>query len=178
MVQNIPYDFSASSSTGGSMKYPYQVLYENTGVCGEKSVLLAYLLRGLGYDVVLFDFKPEKHMAVGIKSPAEYSFLGSGYAFVESTKPSIITDSEGTYGGGEQLVSVPGILHVSNGRAMTTLSEEYADVTTWRTDYSQMNQIGEKYGRVLDAYEYGIWKTYRDQWMSINNKYGIEVITR
>jgi len=37
------------------------VLYEDKGVCGEKSLLLAYLLRELGYGVVLFEFKPENH---------------------------------------------------------------------------------------------------------------------
>lgn len=69
LVQNIPYDYSKLGTVSTNVRYPYEVLYENTGICEEKSLLLTYLLRELGYGIVLFEFKQENHMAVGIKSP-------------------------------------------------------------------------------------------------------------
>ena len=44
LVQNIPYDWD-NYYTGELGKYPYEVLYQNKGVCGEKSQLIIFLLR-------------------------------------------------------------------------------------------------------------------------------------
>jgi hypothetical protein len=127
LVQQIPYDYSRLYSTNFKGRSPYEVLYENKGVCGEKSKLLAYLLRELGYGVVLFEFSSENHMAVGIKSPVQYSYKNSGYAFIESTSPTIPTDSEGDYVGAGKLTSTPQIIQVSDGSSFSSISEEYQD---------------------------------------------------
>jgi predicted nucleic acid binding AN1-type Zn finger protein len=167
LAQQIPYDYAklnSISSTGqGKTRYPYQVLYENTGVCSEKSLLLAYLLRGLGYSVVLFNFDAENHMAVGIKSPVQYSYLNSGYAFIESAAPTIPTDSQENYVGAGKLTSAPQILQISDGSSMTTLSEEYKDAQT----FIQIESMSQSSGGMLDQTTYMVW-------MSLVNKYGIK----
>ena len=158
LVQNIPYDYSQLYSLNSDMSYPYGVLYQNTGVCSEKSVLLAYLLRELGYGVVLFEFNSENHMAVGIQSPSQYSYRNSGYAFIEATTPSIVTDSEGDYVGAGKLSSVPKIMKVSDGSSFSSISEEYYDAIT-------MNQFGNSGGTLSP-------EKYR-QWEILVWKYGI-----
>ena len=165
LVQNIPYDdakFSERNAGGnGETSYPYEVLYDNKGVCEDKSLLLAYLLRGLGYDIVLFDFSSEKHMAVGIKSPIQYSYINSGYAFIESTVPSIPTDSQGDYIGVGKLTSTPQIIRISDGSTFTSISGEYQDFVVFnqleneaknqdgmlpQEQYYESHAIAEKYG--------------------------------
>jgi hypothetical protein len=149
LVQNIPYDYSKLNSLSTDVRFPYRVLYENTGICEEKSLLLAYLLRELGYGVVLFEFKSENHMALGVKSPAQYSYKNSGYAFIESTTPSIITDSQGDYVGAGKLTSTPQIFQISDGSSMTSISEEYQDSISY-------NQLGT--GRTLAPVQYKQWE--------------------
>lgn len=93
-VQTIPYDQDkldrrTSGLSGATEKttYPYEVLYENTGVCQDKSYLVYELLKELGYGVAIFLFpNPEdNHMAIGVKCPFEYSNYESGYCFIETT---------------------------------------------------------------------------------------------
>jgi hypothetical protein len=150
LVQNIPYDYAKSDTVGTDVRYPYQVLYENTGICEEKSLLLAYLLRELGYGVVLFEFKTENHMAVGIKSPSQYSYINSGYAFIESTTPTIITDSQGNYIGAGKLTSKPQIIQINDGLSFLSISEEYQDSLTF-------NQFGDE-GGTLPPEKYRQWE--------------------
>jgi hypothetical protein len=150
LVQNIPYDYDRFyANRSGETRYPYQVLADNAGICSEKSRLMAYLLRELGYGVVLFSFETEQHMAVGIKSPAPYSFRDSGYAFIESTAPSIPTDSQGDYTGTGKLTSTPDIIRISDGRSFGSIAEEYADATAF-------NQFGD--GGTLSPERYRAWE--------------------
>jgi hypothetical protein len=160
IVQNIPYDHSVATPLffqTGFTRYPFLVLYQNAGICEEKSLLLAYLLRELGYGVVLFEFKSDNHMAVGIKSPVQYSYLNSGYAFIETTTPSIPTDSQGDYGTAGKLTSIPEIIPISDGDSFTSISEEYQDALL-------LNQIRDM-GTVLDDDHYS-------QWTFLEKKYG------
>ncbi len=161
LVQTIPYDMSIIlKSEEVGYRYPYEVLYDHTGICGEKSRLLAYLLKELGYGVVLFVFEEENHMAVGIKCPTEYSFKGSEYCFVESTTPSIITDSRGSYGFygmDTRLESQPEIVKVSDGRGLDSVKQEYNDARDWR------NLAETEY---LDSYYYYLYE-------KLSKKYGI-----
>jgi len=88
-VQEIPYDSAKADNILGGLeeppRYPYEVLYEQRGVCSGKSFLLVSLLRELGYGAVLFEYEEASHMAVGIKCPKEYSAYESGYCYVETT---------------------------------------------------------------------------------------------
>jgi hypothetical protein len=159
IVQNINYDWNGFKTGDINGKYPYEVLYTGSGVCSEKSELLAYMLRELGYGVVIFRFNVESHDAVGIRCPQSYSYQNSGYCFVESTTPSIITDSSGDYTGVGKLTSTPKELKISDGNSFDSVSEEYNDAITW-------NSISVM-GKVLDEYNY-------NKWLSLENKYGIE----
>ncbi len=99
-VQNIPYDSEKakvvlSSSiqsrisriTDNSFygRYPYETLYDDTGICTDKSYLEAAILRQMGYGVSLLTFNTAQHMAVGIKAPPGYGSFKTGYAYIETT---------------------------------------------------------------------------------------------
>ncbi len=159
-VQQIPYDTAKAEleSTGQRDRYPLEVLHDGQGLCGEKSVLLASLLRDLGFGVALFEFKPEQHMAVGIACPAGYDYAGTGYAFIESTEPSIITDSDGTYAGIGRLSSTPVVIPIASGSAFTGIGEEAADAKEWRSLQSM--------GKTLDEYHYA-------RYLLLKQKYGL-----
>lgn len=163
-VQNINYDKESITSGITTNKYPYEVLYTGCGVCEEKSELLAYLLRGLGYEVVIFTFKAEQHAAIGIKCPQKYSYRDTGYCFVETDKPSILADSSGEYFGvGNvnigKLTSMPTVVKICGGNSFDSVSEEYNDAIT----YNRIIGTGNK---VLSQSDYEKWK-----WLT--SKYGL-----
>lgn len=162
LVQTIPYDVNEAadvkSSTGIRGQYPYEVLYNDAGICQDKAFLLAYLLRGLGYGVILFDFPSQNHIAVGIKSPDQYSYEHSGYAFIETTTPSIPTDSEDSYIDVGKLASTPHLFPVSDGDSFSSISEEYQDAIT-------LNQL-ENTGGPLAPERY-------IEWQALVLKYGL-----
>jgi len=167
MIQKIPYDWNAFTSSSVSGKYPYEVLYTYTGVCSEKAELLAYLLRGLGYGISLFEFTTENHEAVGIKCPTQYSFRNTGYCFVESAQPSIITDDQENYVGVGKLVSTPSVIFISDGISFDSVSQEYNDAQQWLN----IQKLSSANGNILDSYNYNLW-------LSLVNKYGIEVASK
>ncbi len=157
MVQKIEY---ADYSFDTAAKYPYHVLYHQSGDCDEKSLLLAYLLRDLGYGVAVFEFEQESHMAVGIKAPDRYCYGKTGYAFIETTIPSIPTDSGGEYGGtGEKLTSNPKVFVVADGDSFEGIWREHADAAEW-------NKI-RGMGPELDQYTYGRYR-------NLAQSYGME----
>ena len=156
LVQQIPY---------GKIKnyqerrfYPYEVLYNQCGVCEDKSILLAFLLKELGYGVVLLEFETERHMAVGIKVPEEFSYKKTGYAFVETTKPNIISDCHCDYVNTGKLTSAPSIIPVSEGKTFNGVQEEYRDAGEWNDILAL--------GKILDQYHFS-----RFQYLA--NKYGM-----
>ena len=170
LVQQIPYDYNkfyrlSSSTSAGFEKtrYPYEVLYDGKGVCSEKSALLAYLLRGLGYGVVLFEFQTENHMAVGVKSPDLYAFRNTGYAFVEAAAPSIPTDDQADYVGAGKLISSPKLLAISDGTSFNSISEEFKDATM----FNQLQTLSKSSGGILD-------QNYYYMWMGLVQKYGLK----
>lgn len=167
LVQNINYDKASLTSGIMTNKYPYEVLYTGCGVCEEKSELLTYLLRGLGYEVVIFTFNAENHAAVGIKCPQHYSYWDIGYCFVESDKPSIITDSSGEYVGvGNvevgKLTSMPNVIKICDGISFDSVSEEYNDAITYE------NIIGNG-STILSQSDYKKWRWLTSKY-GINNK--------
>lgn len=140
--------------------FPYEVLYNQRGVCGNKSILLAAVLKGLGFGSALFLYESEFHMAVGIRAPKEYCYRKTGYAFIESTRPNLITDSERTYRDVGRLTSIPKVIPVSRGQAIGDLSEEAEDVI----EYQRILALGQ----VVDRATY-------DRWEQLNKKYGLEL---
>lgn len=159
MVQKIEY---ADYSFDTAAKYPYHVLYHQDGDCDEKSLLLAYLLRELGYGVALFEFEQESHMAVGIAAPDRYCYRDTGYAFVETTVPSIPTDAGGEYGdAGYRLASNPKVFVVAEGDSFEGIWREHADAVEW----NKIRGMGPK----LDSYAYG---RYRNLAQTYGMSYG------
>lgn len=89
VVQNIPYLQDENSSIFDQAlksRYPYEVLYDEKGVCGEKSNLLAFLLKELGYGTSIFYFPNENHEAVGILCSSR-DFKDTGYCAIDATTP-------------------------------------------------------------------------------------------
>jgi hypothetical protein len=165
MVQHIPYFWDRFNDPADTdWYYPYETLHHMRGVCADKSLLLAYLLDKLGYDVVLFDWNRDKggHMAVGVRCTGGYDYAGSGYAFIESTGPNIPTYVPDTYIGGLVLTPDPSIIHVSESGKALDLSEEYRDA-------GELQKL-ESMGQVLDSYHYG-------RWQALNRKYDLEYET-
>ena len=106
---------------------------------------------------MLFNYSTENHEAIGIKCPMEYSYLDSGYCFVETTNPTIVTDSEEEYIGVGKLTSSPEIYAVSDGKSFDSVAEEYNDYHTYKQLLSK--------GQTLSEADYVIWE-------HITNKYG------
>ncbi len=165
LVQNIPYGFQNVSYSEADYieKYPYGVIWEQMGVCGEKSDLLLFLLRELGFGTATFIFKKEDHRTVGIKCPDAYDFGNSGYCFVEVTSPKIITDNLSTYTGVGTLTDFE-VIGISDGIQLEGVEEEFADKNSY---YDLINKAKSKNG-ALDQDEYTLYN-------SILNKYGISV---
>lgn len=81
-VQNLQYvDDKVGTGYDEYPKFPLETLTDEGGDCEDSAILLASLLRELGYGTVLIQF--EDHMAVGVKG--EESILGSYYE-VEGTR--------------------------------------------------------------------------------------------
>jgi len=119
IVQDIPYKPSLDNVSvwkqALSSRYPYEVIYETQGVCGEKSDLLAFLLKELNYGVAIFYFSEENHEAVGIKCPFFKDFRNTGYCFIETTENYKI----GNYKFLEtfNVTSTPEIILISDGES-------------------------------------------------------------
>ena len=108
-------------------RYPYEVLSELEGVCGEKSELLVFILREMGYGVGFFYYPAENHEAVAVKCPKLHSVGRTGYCLIETTGPSIITDQEIEYIGVGKLKSKPEVIVVSEGKSIGYWWYEYWD---------------------------------------------------
>ncbi|MBU2612381.1 MAG: hypothetical protein KKB62_01525, partial [Nanoarchaeota archaeon] len=166
LVQNIPYNESQFVDFFGNdiriSRYPYQVLGEHQGSCEGKSELLAFLLKEMGFGVVLFYYPEEAHEAVGIKCPVERSYLRTGYCFVETTMPSPISYSDGFYlgiGGISKLSENPEFVMISRGISLSNNLEDYEDAKDLKKlvneiessgmlnafGESRFNQLREKY---------------------------------
>lgn len=91
----------------GRIRYPYETLWDGTGVCSDKSMLLAKLLIELGYGVTFFTFERANHIALGILAPAGMGSYRTEYAFVESTSYTPIGRIPDTYVGGIRLERNP-----------------------------------------------------------------------
>lgn len=167
LVQNIPFGNSNKSIRIGSLdfeyyRYPYEVLYENQGVCGEKSALLAFLLKELGYGSAFLYYVKENHEAVGIKCPLNKGIDGLDYCFIETTGPSVITDNETEYVSPGRLESIPEVIPISYG-----------------VSFGEKNFYESKDAKTLDkireqARTYGTINFIQNmQYQSLKKKYGL-----
>lgn len=147
MVQHLQY------GTGKEWEFPYTAVHLERGLCGDKSLLTAYLLKELGYDVVMFNWAD--HSAIGIKVIGPDSFRNTGYAYVETTRPTIPT----YYPFADNILmnKNPEILHISNGGKVIDFTDEQKDARLYATLLRYP---------VLEPYEY-------NKFMDLSNKYDI-----
>lgn len=168
LVQNIEYKesektFMLRGDEFNYSRYPYEVIYDMQGICGEKSELLAFLLRELGYEVAFFYHNKENHESIGIKCPVKNSLDNTGYCFVETTGPSIITDDLIEYVDGVMLESSPEVNLISKGMSLGDNLYEYKDAkdlgrirSKGESIFSKgkFEELKEKYG-LVEVYNLG-----------------------
>ena len=110
-IQTLPYE---TSGTLTAPKFPIETYTDGSGDCDDKSLLLAGLLAREGYSVALFYFKPESHMAVGIRG-YRCDYRDTGYGYVAVTNVSLVGVPEARLTGGVNLTSDPLVIPVANG---------------------------------------------------------------
>jgi hypothetical protein len=165
LVQNLEWGYSDKIVNFGSYKlnysrYPYEVLSDSRGLCGEKSELLAFLLKELGYGVAIFYNQQENHESVGVKCPLEKSWKETGYCFIETSGPSIITDDSIEYVNGLRITSEPQVMIISDGKSLEEDIPEYKDAETLAKLRTKLNQgtfnlfDGWKYERLRERYNF------------------------
>ncbi len=135
-VQSLPYETDGIQT---APKFPIETYVDGKGDCDDKSLLLAGLLAREGYSVSLFYFKPEAHMAVGVKGyGCEYK--DTGYGYVATTNLSLVGVFNGQLAGGINLTSVPLVIPVANGTRLygecgeTAAVEDALEKTETRAD--------------------------------------------
>jgi hypothetical protein len=159
IVQKIPFGSSERViSIGGSeldnARYPYEVLYDEQGICGEKSELLAFILREMGYGVAFLYYPLENHETIAVKCSRWRSIDWSGYCFIETTGPSIITDDEIEYAGVGKLSSEPEVIVVFEGKSIGHWWYEFRDTRKLKRirkgsgifNEEKLENLIEKYG--------------------------------
>lgn len=161
LVQHITYE------KGTKYRYPYEVLYQSNGVCGEKSMLLAALFKELGFKSSVLYFVPENHMAAGISCPAPYDFKGSGYCIIEATHSYIITDETAFWTNSGQVDwSMPEVIGTSEGRSLDSSENDYNDARTLIHLKLEIYAAREA-GRTLSSEDY-------QRWYQIKGKYDLQ----
>jgi hypothetical protein len=165
IIQKIPFGASEkiikiSGSTLNYARYPYEVLYDERGVCGEKAELLAFILREMGYGLAFLYYPLENHEVIAVKCPRMYSVSLTGYCFIETTGPSIMTDDEIEYVGVGKLSSKPEVIVISSGKSIGFWWYEFWDANLLirarnliekdslfaSLTYNQIHKLSEKYG--------------------------------
>jgi hypothetical protein len=161
IVQQIYYDKNLDARLNEyGYYYPYQTIFKDSGACADKSFLLAYMLKELGYEVVLLRFVPEHHVVVGVKAPTQYTYKNTGYAFIDPVCPCIIpTYDKGEYGEDPEnlkpLTSTPIVIKISDGASFDSIGEEYQDAAV----YDRLFKLAQKNGLQLSHDDYGyIWQ--------------------
>ncbi|MCF7798850.1 hypothetical protein K9M74_03020 [Candidatus Woesearchaeota archaeon] len=162
LVQMIPYDnYAIETFETHVERYPYEVLFDYTGICGEKSELIVMLLRELGFGSAYIIFPEENHAIAGISCPKEFSFRTSGYCFVESTESTQIGQSDGNYVDVGRLESIPIIIPVSEGKSYTDIVQFYQEAIKGLEEGTH-SKIRDKYGNE-------IIRASGDYWTKLNN---------
>jgi len=98
LVQYIPYDYNKATGEeeeptgrGHGTRYPYETLYENAGICGEKSFLITYLLKEFGYGTATMVFFSPLHRVAAVKCADAYDFRNTGYCIIQPNYRKMIT---------------------------------------------------------------------------------------
>ena len=127
-VQSIPYDYYAKDP-----KFTMETLYNKTGDCDDKSILLAKLLSHAGYQTCLVIYEKGQHMAVGLKIDDDSSAYRDGFIYIETTGNSPIGKVPEEFAGGISILDEePGLL-VDTVLQLTDSNRDFSVVT--KADY-------------------------------------------
>jgi len=132
-VQTIVYDDAKAQNilakTGTeTVLYPYETLFEQKGVCSDKSLLAIVLLRQMGYGTAIFAYEQDNHMAIGIECPKDSSTYGSGYCYGETTSV------------GNKIGIIPTIDVTSN---KTVGAAELSSIDSTQAQQAKLQQLGQ-----------------------------------
>lgn len=83
MASHIIYDTNVDMNSY-TERYPYQVLYDNLGICQSQAILSTYLLKELGFNAGVFVFGDISHVTSALKVSQNDSYRGTGYTIVGS----------------------------------------------------------------------------------------------
>jgi hypothetical protein len=109
----IEYDWHTAYNIGTSkIRYPSETLVEGKGVCADKTILLAALLRPLNFGLAIITFDKANHMALGLQVPAGYGSFGSSFTMIETTSPTAIGQIPEKYVGGIKLDAHPEVIAI------------------------------------------------------------------
>jgi predicted transglutaminase-like cysteine proteinase len=130
-VQSLPYTYDIATGQDEYPRYPIETLVDNGGDCEDTSILMASMLRSLGYGVVLLVFAetPDSpgHVAVGVAGGegihgSYWEYKGRKYYYLETTGdgwllgqiPEVYANASATV---YDMVAVPILTHewTSNG---------------------------------------------------------------
>jgi hypothetical protein len=98
-------------------------------------------------------------MAVGVKSSSRYSFYDTGYAYIETTRPTIITYEPDAGYGGFSISQNPRVIHLIGGKKVLDVSTEYGDARRMK----QLEQMGGSLNQ-----------SYRVELAKISDKYDLD----
>lgn len=161
LVQNIEYDNNKATGVeveatgrGHGTRYPYETLYENSGICGEKSFLIVYLLKELGYGTATMVFFSPLHRVAAVKCAPEYDFRDTGYCIIQPNYRKMIT-----FGGSQEDDDPDQITVQSDGKTFNAKSD-------WKDS--------RKYWEIMNSIDAGTYtakqaKAYR----KLIKKYGL-----
>jgi hypothetical protein len=110
-VQAIPY-----GTVDADIELLAEMLAEGSGVCTEKSLLLAAMMVREGYDTVLWVFDAQHHVALGVAGESA-RFRGSEYTFIETTATRYIGQAEAKYTGYAAYVQPPALIRLGGKRS-------------------------------------------------------------
>ncbi len=90
LVQSLPYTVDNETTPSDEYpRYPIETLFDRGGDCEDSSILVAALLKEMGYDVALLHLKDAQHMAVGVVLSSAYGtyyeYNGKRYYYIETT---------------------------------------------------------------------------------------------
>lgn len=108
-VQSIPY-----GEVRREIRLPIEVVAYRSGVCTEKTLLLAALMTHEGWDTCVWVFDHQRHAGVGVAADA-LGFHGTDYAFIETTGPGFIGQADPTYRSRGPIARPPQLIQVGEG---------------------------------------------------------------